>query len=128
MNDTRILTAEQVAAFKREGFVVVPAFFDLSQVAHVTWWTDEIMNWPERQGRHMVYYEDSLKRPRRRVVQRIENFAPYHEHHLVHGTETCSPLLARGSESEYRRSELDRWGVNRPEPTTKGLSNGFLAT
>ncbi len=87
MNDTRILTAEQVAAYQREGFVSVPTFFDPSQVARITWWTDEIMNWPERPGRHMVYYEDSLKRPRRRVVQRIENFVPYHESFRVLLTE-----------------------------------------
>ncbi len=79
MSDSGILTAEQMAVFRREGFVCVPGFYDLSQTARTTWWTDEILNWPERQGRHMVYYEDSLKRPRRRVVQRIENFVPYHE-------------------------------------------------
>ncbi len=79
MSDSGILTAEQMAAFRHEGFVFVPGFYDPSQIARITWWTDEILNWPERQGRHMVYYEDSLKRPRRRVIQRIENFVPYHE-------------------------------------------------
>ena len=79
MNETEFLTAEQTAAFRRDGFVFVPGFYDASEIARITWWTDEIANWPEQPGRHMVYYEDSLKRPRRRVVQRIEDFVPYHE-------------------------------------------------
>lgn len=76
--DTEVLTADQVAAFRRDGFAFAPGFYDASQMARITWWTDEITGWPERPGRHMVYYEDNLKRPRRRVVQRIENFVPYH--------------------------------------------------
>ncbi len=79
MTQQGILTAEQTEAFRRDGFVFVPGFYDASEVARITGWTDEVTNWPEKPGRHWVYYEDSLKRPRRRVIQRIENFVPYHE-------------------------------------------------
>jgi len=79
MDETEFLTAEQTAAFRRDGFVFVPRFYDASEIARITWWTEEIAKWPEKPGRHMVYTEDSLRKPRRRVVQRIENFAPYHD-------------------------------------------------
>jgi hypothetical protein len=79
MAEQKILTAEQIAAFRRDGFVFVPRFYDASQIARITWWTDAIAKWPEKPGRHMVYTEDSLRKPRRRVIQRIENFVPYHE-------------------------------------------------
>jgi hypothetical protein len=52
--------------------------FSPSQVADITRWTDEVSAMPEVPGRHMVYYEDSLLEPGTRVVQRIEDFCPYH--------------------------------------------------
>lgn len=75
----RALSASQVADFKRDGFVFVPGFYDAEEVRRITGWTDEITAWPEVPGRHMVYYEDDLKNPDARVVQRIEDFTQYHE-------------------------------------------------
>lgn len=75
----RCLSASQVADFKRDGFVFVPAFYDAEAIRRITAWTDEITAWPEIPGRHMVYYEDDLKQPGARVVQRIEDFTRYHD-------------------------------------------------
>jgi len=74
----RCLSASQIADFKRDGFVFVPGFYGADDVERITAWTDEITAWPEIPGRHMVYYEDDLKHPGKRVVQRIEDFTPYH--------------------------------------------------
>jgi 2-aminoethylphosphonate dioxygenase len=41
-------------------------------------WTEELAAAPEISGRHWVYHEDSLTEPGRRLVQRIENFCPFH--------------------------------------------------
>jgi 2-aminoethylphosphonate dioxygenase len=41
-------------------------------------WTEELVAAPEAPGRHWVYREDSLAEPGRRVIQRIENFCPFH--------------------------------------------------
>jgi len=120
LSDSGILTAEQAAAFLRDGFVFVPAFYDPSQVAHITWWTDEILNWPERQGRHMVYYEDSLKRPRRRVVQRIENFAPYHESFRVLLTE--GRMIGAVSELLGEPAVLFKEKINFKQPGGSGFA------
>ena len=70
--------AEDLAAMDRDGYLVVRGFFDTAETQDVLRWTGEISAAPEVPGRHMVYYEDSLTEPDRRVVQRIENFCPFH--------------------------------------------------
>lgn len=71
-------TASELAAFDRDGVLVVRGFLEPAQFADVLAWTEEITTEPEILGRHMVYYEDSLTEPDRRIVQRIENFCPFH--------------------------------------------------
>ena len=66
------------AAMERDGYLVVRSFFGPAETARLLHWTEEITAAPETPGRHMVYYEDSLTEPERRVIQRIENFCPYH--------------------------------------------------
>lgn len=76
---TRCLDETQVATFKRDGFVYVPGFYSAEEMQRIIGWVDEVTGWPEVAGRHMVYYEDSLKVPGSRVVQRVENFTQFHE-------------------------------------------------
>src|SRR5215475_15276515 len=64
--------------FERDGFVVVPGLFDEREIARISVWTDELERAPEVPGRAMKYYEPSLLRPGERVLQRIENFCPFH--------------------------------------------------
>ena len=68
-----------LAAMERDGYLVVRGFFDAAETRDLLRWTEEVQSAPEVPGRHMVYYEDSLTEPGRRVVQRIENFCPFHE-------------------------------------------------
>jgi hypothetical protein len=78
MSDTSGLTDEQIDAFRRDGFVFAPGFFDAAAMRDITAWTEEVTAWPEAPGRHMVYYEDSQSEPGRRVVHRIEDLTPFH--------------------------------------------------
>ncbi len=78
MTQPGILTADQIAAFHRDGFVHVPGFYGADDMARITAWTEEVADWPEQPGRHMVYHEDSLRAPGTRVVQRIEDVTPFH--------------------------------------------------
>ena len=71
-------TAAQRDAFLRDGFVVVPGLFDEEEIARISAWTDELEGLPEVPGRSMKYFEPSLLRPGERVLQRIENFCPFH--------------------------------------------------
>ncbi|WP_428541712.1 phytanoyl-CoA dioxygenase family protein [Rhodopila sp.] len=71
-------TAEQVERMARDGYLVVRGFFGADQIARLLRWTEELQARPEQPGRHWVYYEDSLTEPGRRVIQRMENFCPFH--------------------------------------------------
>lgn len=72
------ITAEQIAAFERTGWLAARGVFTPAETAAIGAWTDELLALPEVPGEHMVYYEKSLKDPNAKVVQRIENFCPYH--------------------------------------------------
>jgi 2-aminoethylphosphonate dioxygenase len=73
-----LLSAAQRALFDRDGYVVVPGLFDNRAVADLARWTTELLAAPEVPGRHMVYGEPSLRDQKTRLVQRIENFCPFH--------------------------------------------------
>ena len=79
MQKHKILTQEQAEAFQRDGLLYAPRFFTAEETARITAWTDEVTAWPEEPGRHMVYREDSLSEPGKRILQRIEDLTPYHE-------------------------------------------------
>lgn len=79
MTKTLTLTADQIDAFKRDGFLIVRGLFDAAEMRDIDRWTDMVLGWKEVPGRHMVYYEDSLTEQDKQVVSRIENFCPFHE-------------------------------------------------
>jgi len=66
-------------AFRRDGFVVVPGLFGEEEMRRISAWTDELQGLPETPGRCMMYFEPSLLHPGERVLQRIENFCPFHD-------------------------------------------------
>ena len=71
--------ASQVEAFERDGFVVVPQLFDGEEMRRISAWTDELQRLPEEPGRCWMYFEPSMLRPEERILQRIENFCPFHD-------------------------------------------------
>ncbi len=87
---TRVLSDEQVAFFEAQGYLIVPGLFDTSMTAALIEATAEVQAMPEVAGRQMVYWETSQRGDGTRMVQRIENFYPYHDwfHELFDG-----PLL-----------------------------------
>lgn len=72
------LDSKALAHFARTGWLAARGFFGAEEVAAIAAWTDELLAMPEVPGRHMLYREDSLLGDRKRVVQRIENFCPFH--------------------------------------------------
>ncbi len=74
----RHFSRDELAAYGRDGFAVVRGLFEPAEVAAIRAWTDEVQGWPEVPGRYMVYGEQSLTEPGRRLVNRIENFYPDH--------------------------------------------------
>jgi 2-aminoethylphosphonate dioxygenase len=82
-----VLSAEHRAQFDRDGYLVLRSLFDRAMIADLDRWTTELLDAPEVPGRHMVYGELSLVDGRTRLVQRIENFCPFHSGFdgLLHG-------------------------------------------
>jgi 2-aminoethylphosphonate dioxygenase len=74
----RIPTVEDVACARRDGYLVVRNFVNANLLAELLQWTSQLQSAPEVSGCHWVYHEDSVSTPGRRVMQRIENFCPYH--------------------------------------------------
>lgn len=62
----------------RDGYLVVRGFLDREEVNELLRWTVELEEAPEVSGRHWVYREDSMRHPGERLIQRIENFCPFH--------------------------------------------------
>jgi ectoine hydroxylase-related dioxygenase (phytanoyl-CoA dioxygenase family) len=74
----RMPSVGDVARARRDGYLVVRSFVGARQLAELLQWTTQLESAPEVSGRHWVYHEDSVTTPGRRVIQRIENFCPYH--------------------------------------------------
>jgi len=72
------MDADQIAAFERDGYLLLRGFFAPREVADIIRWTEELAEAPEELGRHWVYREASLLDPEARIIQRIENFCPFH--------------------------------------------------
>jgi len=73
-----VLTRQQIEDYNQTGWVLARGFFAPAEVAAISRWTDALAEAPEIPGRQMVYHEPDLVRADRRVLQRIENFCPYH--------------------------------------------------
>ena len=78
MKANRILSAEQVAQFHRDGFLLVRGMYTGEEIAAISDWTDEVASRPEEPGKAMMYFEES-QTDHARILCRIENFIPYHE-------------------------------------------------
>lgn len=72
------VTKEHVTSFERRGFAAVPQLFDAREVERISKWVDELESSPEIPGRHWMYFEPSRTEPGKRLLNRIENFAPFH--------------------------------------------------
>ena len=89
----RNASVEDCAHMQRDGYLVVRDFFRPPEVAELLHWTEELQAAPEVSGSHWVYREESVSQPGQRVIQRIENFCPYH----------------RGFDRFIRHGALSRW-------------------
>lgn len=77
MSQQQILSDEQIAQFKRDGYLVVRGMYSAEEVADISRWTDEVAAMPEVPGKYMMYFEKSHN-DGSRIICRIENFVPYH--------------------------------------------------
>ncbi len=72
------LDRAQLDDYARLGWCVARGFYPPDDAAALVRWTEEVTALPEVPGRQMVYHEKSLIDGQARLIQRIENFCPYH--------------------------------------------------
>ncbi len=70
------LSQEQIATFRRDGFVVVPKLVDSTLIAAIRQWTDDVQAWPETPGKWLKYFEQEANGPR--LLNRLEDVLPFH--------------------------------------------------
>lgn len=91
----RPLDAAALAAFEKTGWCSIPGFYSPEETAALVRWTEEVTALPEEPGKHMVYHEKSLIDGQASIVQRIEDFVPYH---AAFDTEMRRGRMARAAE------------------------------
>ena len=77
--NTDFITDAMLDDWRRQGFLVVRGVYDAARMVEITKWVDDIQHWPETAGRHMMYFENSSSDPSARLLNRVENFVPYHD-------------------------------------------------
>ena len=75
---SRPLSKQQLQEFDRDGFLLLHKPFDTAEVDQIVSWVSEVQAYPETPGQHMMYFEKSLLKPEKRILQRMENVYDYH--------------------------------------------------
>lgn len=73
-----MISTEELASYERDGFLVVRNLFSTAEMRQASRWITELEALPLQRGGMMVYLEDDLEVPGRRILSRIEQFLEYH--------------------------------------------------
>jgi hypothetical protein len=92
---TRVLEESVVAAYRRDGYVVVPDLLTGAQKCRLGLWVSQVERWWEAPGRWLHYFEAN-RHTKARQLCRTENFLPYHRG--LHGLLLGGRVLAAAGE------------------------------
>ncbi|HYC58380.1 MAG TPA: phytanoyl-CoA dioxygenase family protein [Thermoanaerobaculia bacterium] len=79
MPRTDPLSDEETSRYRRDGYLIVRGAFSAQEMDAITQWVRSLADAPEKAGTIMKYLEDDAANPGRRILNRIENFVPYHD-------------------------------------------------
>lgn len=79
MLSTLVLSNEQIAQFKKDGFLIVKNGFSENESANIATWASELAEMQEVSGKQWVYHETSQLEPEKKLINRIEYISPFHE-------------------------------------------------
>lgn len=74
----RYLSDHELAAFGRDGFVVVRQMYAPEEITRLSSWIDDLVDRSPGAGKQMVYHEASQLARGTRILSRIENFLDDH--------------------------------------------------
>jgi 2-aminoethylphosphonate dioxygenase len=72
------LDSTALASYASQGWALVPGFFSAEEAEQLVRFTEQVCELPEIAGTQMIYREPSLLDSNSHIIQRIENFCPYH--------------------------------------------------
>jgi 2-aminoethylphosphonate-pyruvate transaminase len=87
------LSSEQLEAYRRDGFLIVPGAFSPDAARLLGIWAEDLAGRPEESGRHWVYHESDSSEEGE-LLNRIENVAPFHAGFSVL-TQVLAPSASR---------------------------------
>ena len=89
---TPILPPQALAAFRADGYVVLPGALDAESMRRLAEWAAEVTALPERSGGYCVYHEQSKLDPAVRLINRIERLQPLHAGFAALAAALCQPV------------------------------------
>ena len=114
------LSDQHLESFRRCGLLVLRDALDGAQTADVKRWVSELQALPEVPGKYMIYREDSVAGAPRRMLDRIENFVPYHD--ALHQFLTAGCIMGLVSELMGEPAVLFKEKVNFKLPDGRGFA------
>jgi 2-aminoethylphosphonate dioxygenase len=70
-----MLTSSNLENFDRDGFLILRGLYHTAEIELMRSWIEQLEKAAPAPGKQMVYFEDSLTLPKRRILSRIEKFA-----------------------------------------------------
>ncbi|MFP6740599.1 MAG: phytanoyl-CoA dioxygenase family protein [Alphaproteobacteria bacterium] len=121
MTERRYFTDDQIEAFERNGFVVLRGLYDAAAMADITAWVEDMQGRPETAGKWMKYFDESLTAPGARILNRVENFCPFH--HGFDALMTAGELSGRVGELFGEPAVLYKEKINFKMPGGGGFDS-----
>jgi len=75
----QFLFSQQLQDFERDGFLLIRKPIESKKIDQIVSWVNEVQDYPEVPGKHMMYFEKSLLDSETRLLQRMENVYEYHD-------------------------------------------------
>ena len=72
-------TRDDIKKYKDDGFFIAKKLFSIDEITNISSWIDKLVVSEPRIGKDMYYYEDDLRRPGEKILNRLEKFCDYNK-------------------------------------------------
>jgi len=79
MPRTDRLSDDERSRYRRDGYLVMRGVFSVAEMDAIAQWVQALAESPEKSATVMKYFEDDTVNSGQRILNRIENFVPFHE-------------------------------------------------